>query len=77
MKSKHKIGQVVKVFEYYADGDIIRGVYYGLIVDIDKHCFSRKDGDHNHYIYHILPNETAVDRKGVQLAEEFAVEGIA
>jgi len=78
MKPKYKIGQVVKVFEYYAEGDIIKAVYYGLIVDVDSHCFSREySPDSQHYIYHVLPNETANDRNGIQMAEEFAIEGIA
>jgi|TARA_B110000196_G_C21060848_1_gene622323 hypothetical protein len=77
MKSKYEIGQVVKVFEYYAEGDIVKDVYHGLIVDIDKHRFPRKDSVHNHYIYHVLPNSVADHRTtGIQLAEEFAIEEI-
>ena len=75
MEPKHKIGQLVKVYEYYAEGDIVRGVYYGLIVDVNPYRFEGGC----HFIYHVLPNDAddrRVDGTGIQTAEEFALEAL-
>ena len=72
MKAKYKIGEVVKVYEYYAD-EIVRDVYYGLIVDVSPYRF---EGGCN-FIYHILPNEVKdTHDKRIQTAEEFAIERV-
>ena len=71
MEAKYNIGEMVKVYEYYAEGDIVRDVYYGLIVDTTAHRFEGGC----HFIYHILPNnENNTKNKTIQTAEEFAVE---
>jgi hypothetical protein len=73
MKPKHKIGQVVKVYEYYSDM-IVRNAYYGLIVDVASFRFEGGC----HFIYHVLPNEdnNLVRTSGIQTAEEFAIEAL-
>jgi len=73
MEPKYKIGEIVKVYEYYAD-EIIKDVYYGLIVDAKPYRF---EGGCN-FIYHILPNEAKNrrDDKRIQTAEEFAIERV-
>lgn len=72
MKAKYKIGEIVKVYEYYAD-EIIKDVYYGLIVDVSPYRFEGGC----HFIYHILPNEGKDTRaKRIQTAEEFAIERV-
>jgi hypothetical protein len=72
MKPKYKIGEIVKVYEFYAD-EIVRDVYYGLIVDAKPYRFEGGC----HFIYHVLPNEPN-DRRGkrIQTAEEFAIERV-
>ncbi len=71
MSPKFKIGKIVKVYEFYSDGDIVRDVYFGVIVDVKtyNHTFSSPS-----HIYSILPNTTASNRRGVQSAEEYAIE---
>ena len=71
MNPKHKIGEVVKVYEYYADM-IPKSTYFGLIVDVSAYRF---EGGCN-FIYHILPNEERQGLNGVQTAEEFAIEAM-
>jgi hypothetical protein len=71
MIPKHKIGEVVKVYEYYADM-IPKDTYFGLIVDVNEYRFEGGC----HFIYHILPNEEREGRRRVQTAEEFAIEGM-
>ncbi len=73
MNPKHKIGQVVQVYEYLAD-ETISGMYHGLIVDIDCHRLALHGNPRALYIYHVLPNELSNDRRGIQTAEEFAIE---
>ncbi len=72
MSPKFRIGEVVKVYEYYADGYIVRDAYFGVIVDVETygHTFSSPS-----HIYSILPNTTGRNRRGVQTAEEYAIEG--
>ena len=67
MNPKYKVGELVKVFEYYADGDIVKGVYRGLIVGLD--VFKWNSSSHS-VIYKILPN----DRTEIDTAEEYAIE---
>ncbi len=82
MAHKFKIGEIVKVYEYYADM-IVKDYYFGVIVDVDEHHWSSEltSGlgqaiNSPTYIYHLLPNEQKVGRTGVQTAEEFAIEEI-
>ena len=71
MKPKYKIGEIVKVYEYYADGDIVKEVYHGLIVDRTIHDLA---GMGTHVIYDILPNDEK--RPSIERAEEFALESL-
>ena len=73
MNPKYNIGNIVKVFEYYHD-EIVRDAYYGLIVDIVHHRLEMHGNPKDFYIYHILPNNENHHRRGVQTAEEFALE---
>ena len=70
MSPKFNVGEIVKVFEYYADGEIVKDVYHGVVLSI------RPIANWNPplYVYSILPNEEGRDRCGVQTAEEFAIE---
>ena len=73
MSPKFKIGEVVKVYEYYADGYIVRDAYFGVIVDVETygHTFSSPS-----HIYSILPNDDNNRiAPGIQTAEEYAIEG--
>jgi len=70
MEAKYKIGEIVKVYEYYAD-EIIKDAYYGLIVNATAHRFEGGC----HFIYHILPNDETRPKK-IQTAEEFALERV-
>ena len=49
MAHKFKIGEIVKVYEYYADM-IVKDYYFGVIVDVDEYRFERGP----HYIYRLL-----------------------
>ena len=70
MSPKFKIGEIVKVYEYSADGYIVKDAYLGVVLSVKTYeCFSSPS-----HIYSILPNTTARDRRGVQTAEEFAIE---
>lgn len=71
MSPKFKIGEIVKVYEYYADGYIVKDAYFGVVLSVKTygHTFSSPS-----HIYSILPNTNARDRRGVQTAEEFAIE---
>jgi hypothetical protein len=69
MEPKYNIGDIVKVFEFYSEM-IVKDVYHGLIVDVDYFPI----GADGIFIYNILPNESTTDRRGVQTAEEFAIE---
>ena len=71
MAHKFKIGEIVKVYEYYADM-IVKDYYFGVIVDVDEYRFERGP----HYVYRLLPNDEKVGRVGIQTAEEFAIEEI-
>lgn len=71
MGPKYKVGEVVKVFEYYADM-IAKDWYYGLIIDVVYHSI----GADGIFIYNILPDEGDMKRQGIQTAEEFAIEEV-
>jgi len=82
MAHKFKIGEIVKVYEYYADM-IVKDCYFGVIVDVDEYTWSRElttglgqETNSATYIYRLLPNEEKVGRVGIQTAEEFAIEEI-
>ena len=70
MSPKFKPGEIVKVYEYYACGDIVKDAYYGVVLSVNAYEFSKAPC----YIYNVLPNDQTSGRFGVQTAEEFAVE---
>ena len=72
MSPKFKIGEIVKVYEYYADGYIVRDVYFGVVLGVDT--YGHTFGTPSH-IYSILPNDDN-NRivRGIQTAEEYAIE---
>ena len=69
MDPKYHIGQIVKVYDYYADM-IVKDVFYGLIIDVKSHnIFSDNRGPT--HVYSILPGNK---HSKIQIAEEFAIE---
>ncbi len=70
MDPKYKIGQIVKVYDYYADM-IVKDYFYGLIVEVKS--YHRESTTHTgfHHIYSILPDGK---HKVIQTAEEFAID---
>mgnify|MGYP001415560176 CR=1 FL=1 len=75
MSPKYKIGNIVKVFEYYNDM-IVKDAYHGLIVDVACYKLPMESSMKPIYIYHVLPSDVTPSRLGVQTAEEFAIEPI-
>jgi len=69
MDPKYRIGQIVKVYDYYADM-IVKDVFYGLIIDVKSHDIFSDDRGPTH-VYSILPD---AKHSKIQLAEEFAIE---
>jgi len=67
MSPKYKIGQIVKVYDYYADM-IVRDYFYGLIVEVKTYQQLSKN---NFHVYSILPDGK---HKTIQTAEEFAID---
>ena len=67
---RYKIGQLVKVYEFYADGDIVKDTYRGLILNAKVH---EGWAGRSCIIYDILPN----NRQQIETAEEYAIEEIA
>ena len=69
MDPKYHIGQIVKVYDYYADM-IVKDVFYGLVVGVKSYTFNQQPLNH---VYSILSDD---ERTGVKTAEEFAVETV-
>ncbi len=67
MDPKYKIGQIVKVYDYYADM-IVKDYFYGLIVEVKTYEQFSKSRLH---VYSILPDGK---HKKIQTAEEFAID---
>tara|TARA_Y100001958_G_C21102047_1_gene451689 strand:- start:625 stop:873 length:249 start_codon:yes stop_codon:yes gene_type:complete len=76
MQPKYKIGDIVKVHEYYSEM-IVRNVYRGLIVKVTPFILG-EPGSAPIYIYQILPDQDAVGVSPgkIQTAEEFAIDPV-
>ncbi len=76
MQPKYKIGEIVKVYEYYQEM-IVKNVYRGLVVGVTPFILG-EPGSAPLYIYQILSDQdaTGVSPGTIQSAEEFAIESV-